>query len=287
MDLFQAVVLGLIQGLTEFLPISSSGHLMLLPALFGWSDPGAGFTAVIQLGTLGAVLVYFWRDLVDMFAAWLRSLAKPTTANEPKPRLAWAVIVGTIPVVIAGVLFEKSIDSTLRSPYIAAATLIILGLVLLLAEKVGRQDRGLETVRKRDGLIVGLWQALALIPGSSRSGSTITGALFLGYDRATAARFSFLLSVPAILGSGLYKLIKEKDTLLAAGAMPTIVATIVAFISGYAAVAFLMKFLQTRSTMVFVAYRIVLGVVVAVLAWQGVLQVHPSHSQPEVVTSAF
>ena len=287
MDLIQAIVLGLIQGLTEFLPISSSGHLLLVPALFGWNDPGAGFTAVIQLGTLGAVLVYFWRDLVDMFKAWTKSFINKDARKDPKARLGWAVFVGTLPVVVAGLLFEKSIDSTLRSPFMVAATLIGLGLVLWLAEKLGRQDRGLDEVRKRDGVWIGLWQVLALIPGSSRSGSTMTGALFLGFDRATAARFSFLLSVPAILGSGLYKLIKEQEMLFSAGAMPTIIATVVAFVSGYAAIAFLMKFLQTRSTFVFVAYRVVLGIVVAVLAWQGVLQVHQADpAKTEVVSSA-
>ena len=284
MDLIQAIILGLIQGLTEFLPISSSGHLMLVPALFGWSDPGAGFTAVIQLGTLAAVFVFFWKDLVGMFKAWLASLASKEARKVPEARLAWAVVLGTIPVIVFGLAFEDKIDTSLRSPYIAAATLIILGLVMAVAEKVGRQTRSLETVQVKDGLWVGLWQALALIPGSSRSGSTITGALFGGFDRATAARFSFLLSVPAILGSGVYKLIKEKDVLLAQGAPATIVATVIAFVSGYAAIAFLMKFLQTRSTMVFVVYRVILGIVVAVLAYQGVISVH-TQTPSEVTTS--
>jgi undecaprenyl-diphosphatase len=287
MDLLQAIILGLIQGLTEFLPISSSGHLLLVPALFGWSDPGAGFTAVIQLGTLGAVFVYFWRDLVEMMRAWGRSLSSAEARKEPNARLAWAVLIGTIPVIIAGLLLEKSIDSTLRSPYIVAATLIVFGLVLFVAEKIGTQTRNLEKVNRRDGLWIGLWQCLALIPGSSRSGSTITGALFLGFDRASAARFSFLLSVPAILGSGLYKLFKERHALFDAGAMPTVVATVVAFASGYAAIAFLMKYLQTRTTTVFVVYRVVLGIVVAVLAWQGVLKVRPVEVKPEVVSSVF
>jgi undecaprenyl-diphosphatase len=261
-DLIQAVVLGLIQGLTEFLPVSSSGHIFLVPYVFGWPDPGAGFTAVIQLGTLLAVLIYFWRDLVSTLKGWIGGAWEPAKRSEPASRLGWAIFVGTLPVAIAGLAFERTIDREFRSPWVVAGTLVGFGLLMALAERVGKRERTFESVRPWDGLVMGLWQALALVPGSSRSGCTITGGLFSGFDRAAAARFSFLLSVPAILVSGLYKLWKESDNLLGAGLAPTLVATFVSFVSGYWAIAFLMKFLQTRSTMVFVVYRVLLGLVV-------------------------
>lgn len=271
MDLIQAVILGIIQGLTEFLPISSSGHLLLVPAVAGWKDAGAGFTAVIQIGTLLAVLIYFARDLQRTFAGWLRSLTNKELRGTAESKLGWGIVVGTIPIVVAGKAFENQIDGPLRHPLVVASMLIGMALVLWVAERVGRQDRSLEAFSVRDGLVMGLWQAVALIPGSSRSGSTITGGLFLGLERAAAARASFLLSVPAILLSGVYKLIQEREQLLGDGLAPTLVASVAAFISGYAAIAFLMKFLQTRSTLVFVIYRIILGAVILALIARGVL----------------
>ncbi len=272
MDLIQAIVLGLVQGLTEFLPISSSGHLLLLPALFGWEDPGAGFTAVIQLGTVLAVLIYFWKDLVAAVSAWWRSLYDKEAHKTKEARLGWAVFVGTFPVVIAGLLLEDQIDTAFRSSLLVAGMLIGVALVMWLAELVGKRNRDLESVSTKDGLIVGLWQALSLVPGASRSGSTIAGALFLGMDRATAARFSFLLSVPSVLGSGLYKLVKDRSELVEGGAMPTIVAAIMAFVSGYAAIAFLIGFLQRHSTAVFIVYRIALGCVIIALVASGIMK---------------
>jgi undecaprenyl-diphosphatase len=270
-DLIQAIVLGIVQGLTEFLPISSSGHVLLVPVVFGWEDPGAGFTAVIQLGTVSAVLIYFWRELATALRAWARSLTDPEARKTPEARLGWAVFVGTVPVVVAGLLLEEQIDTTFRSPLVVAWMLIGLAVFLGVAELVGSRKRALEEVRARDGLWVGLCQALALVPGASRSGSTIMGALFLGMDRQTAARFSFLLSVPSVLGSGLYKLVKDRDELFAHGALPTVVATLAAFVSGYAAIAFLIGFLKRNSTLVFILYRIALGIAIVVLVAKGVL----------------
>jgi undecaprenyl-diphosphatase len=269
-DLIQAVVYGLVQGLTEFLPISSSGHVLLVGELYR-HDPGAGFTAVIQLGTVLAVLIYFWGDLVRALRAWSRSFVDPAVRATPEARLGWAVLVGTVPVVVAGLLLEDQIDTVFRSAWIVAAMLIAVALFMGLAELVGKRQRDIEAVQVRDGLWVGLFQALALIPGASRSGSTIMGALFLGMDRTAAARFSFLLSVPSVLGSGFYKLVKDRDILMAEGVAPTVVATLVAFVSGLAAIAFLISFLRRNSTLVFILYRLALGALILVLVAKGIM----------------
>ncbi len=270
MGLLQAVILGLIQGLTEYLPISSSGHLYLVPALTGWADPGAGFSAVIQLGTMLAVVIYFWQDIVNTMKGWTKGFRGGDAAKTPESRLGWAVAIGTLPVVVFGLAFQHSIENTFRSPYVVASTLILLALVLGAAELVGKRKRGLETITAKNGLVVGLWQALALVPGSSRSGCTITGALFSGFDRPTAARFSFLLSIPAVVLSGLYELYKQRHDLLGPGMLvPTIVATLVSFATGYLAIKFLMAYLKKRTTLVFIVYRVVLGLVVLFLAFGG------------------
>ena len=279
MDLIQAIVLGLIQGLTEFLPISSSGHLFLIPTVMGSNDAGAGFTAVIQLGTILAVLIYFRKDLGRILSGWFKSFGDPALRKTPDARMGWAVAVGTIPIVILGKLLEKKIDSDFRSATVVALTLIGFALLLWIAEKVAKQERNLEDATPLDGLKMGLWQCLALVPGSSRSGCTITGGLFGRFDRETAARFSFLLSVPAIVLSGLYKLIQERGHLLGSDAMPTLIATVIAFVSGYAAISFLMKYLQTRTTAVFIVYRIVLGAVILVLLFMGKIDNKPKHQE--------
>lgn len=271
MDLIQAVVYGLVQGLTEFLPVSSTGHVLIVSQLFGWEKPSAGFSAVIQLGTLLAVLIYFWRDIWTAVGAWFRSIFDSRRRQTPEARLGWAVFVGTIPVAVAGLLFEDKIDSALRSTTIVASMLIGIALVMWLAEKMSRKLRELGAISVADGAIVGLWQALALIPGASRSGCTIAGSLFLGMDRPTAARFSFLLSVPSVLASGLYKLYKEREGLFVHGSTTTVVATVVAFVSGVAAIAFLMRYLQRNSTGVFIGYRIVLGLVLFALLADGMI----------------
>ncbi len=262
MGLVEAIILGIIQGLTEFLPISSTAHLRLAPALLGWPDPGAAFTAVIQLGTLAAVLIYFWKDLSKIFIAWIRSLQGEKSYEG---RLGWAIFYGTIPIIVLGLAGKKYIEGSLRSLAVVGTMLIFVGLLMLIAEKVGSHKRSSDSLSQRDGLIVGLWQALALIPGASRSGSTITGGLFLGLEREAAARFSFLLSVPSILAAGLYEAFKERKDILGANLTPTIVATVVSFFVGYAAIAFLMTYLQKRSTMVFIVYRVALGIIILAL----------------------
>lgn len=267
-------MLGIVQGLTEFLPISSTAHVRVVPALCGWEDPGASFTAVIQLGTLFAVLIYFRSDLVRAFLGWLRSFHGGEFARTPEARLGWTAFVGTIPVAVCGYAFRDWIRSESRSLYLIAGALIGLAILLAIAELVGKRIRQIEDARLRDGWVVGAFQALSLIPGSSRSGTTITGAMFMGFDRAAAARFSFILSTPAILASGLFELYSQRKEIAHIGALPVIVSTIVSFIAGYAAIAFLINYLKTRSTLIFIVYRIALGLMLLVLLWQGVLSAH-------------
>ena len=273
MDLLQAIVLGIVQGLTEFLPISSSGHLRIVPAFAGWEDPGAAFTAVIQLGTMAAVVLYFRADLVRIARAWTASLRDASRRAELDARLGWYLILGTVPIVVFGVAFSHQIENGARDLYLIGTTLILLGIVLLVAEKVSRRERDLSTITRRDAIVVGFAQALALIPGVSRSGATITAGLFLGMDRVSAARFSFLLSIPAVVLSGVYELrdVVDGSAEGAAGLGPTAVATVFAFISGYLSIAFLLKFLTTHTTGVFVAYRVVLGAAVLTLAATGTI----------------
>ena len=269
MNLVQAVVLGVVQGLTEFLPISSSGHLEIVGQALLGSRPGAAFIAVSQLGTMAAVLVYFRSDLVEMTRAFFRGLTDPDARRTTEYRLAWYIGLGTVPIVVAGIAFKDAIEAgqTLR---VIASALIVLGLILLAAEGVGRRTRDIETLTLKDGLFIGTAQAMALVPGVSRSGSTLTAGLFLGLERAAAARYSFLLSVPAVVLSGLFQLrnIGESG---GAGPAATAVATLLAFASGYLAIAGLLKYLSTHSTLVFVVYRVALGIVVLVMVSAGIL----------------
>ena len=273
MDLFQAVVLGIVQGLTEFLPISSSGHLRIVPAMAGWDDPGAAFSAVIQLGTMAAVVLYFWADLIRIARAWLASLRDDTLRSQLDARMGWYLIWGTVPIVIFGFAFSDQIETGARSLYLIGTTLILLGLLLLVAEKVSRRERDVTSVTRKDAIVIGFAQALALVPGVSRSGATITAGLFLGLDRVAAARFSFLLSVPAVVLSGVYQLgdVVSGSAEGGVGLAPTALATLLAFVSGYISIAFLLRFLTTHTTAVFVAYRVALGVLVLVLAGTGVI----------------
>ena len=270
MDAFQAIVLGIVQGLTEFLPISSSGHLRIVPAFAGWEDPGAAFTAVIQLGTMAAVLLYFRRDLWNIGRGWVAGLRDPAVRGTLDSRMGWYLIVGTIPIVVFGFAFDDAIEEDARSLTLIGTTLIALGLLLLLAEKVADHERPVESVTWRDSLIIGFAQAAALIPGVSRSGATITAGLFLGFDRAAAARFSFLLSVPAVVLSGVYQL-RDIGGEGAVGFVPTALATIFAFVSGYLSIAFLLRFLANHTTAVFVVYRVGLGIVVLALVGTDVI----------------
>jgi len=270
-SILEAIVLGIVQGLTEFLPISSTGHLRIVPAFLGWEDPGAAFTAVTQLGTMAAVLLYFREDLWRITRSFLRSLKKRETRDQDA-RLGWYIVLGTIPIGIFGLVFKDEIESGARDLYVIGTALIVLGLVLLAAEKVGTRERDMDSITPRDGLVVGLAQAMALVPGVSRSGATITAGLFLGLDRAAAARFSFLLSVPAVVLSGLFEMrnfVGEGGDDTGAGAL--IVATFLAFVVGYASIAFLLRFLVDHSTSVFVGYRVVLGAAVLVLVSAGVI----------------
>ena len=271
LSFLQAVVLGLVQGLTEYLPVSSTAHLRIVPALAGWGDPGTAFTAVTQIGTTVAVLVYFFSDLRRIAVAFLRSLwVEPALRRTLDARLGWYIGLGTIPIGILGLTFRDSIETGARNLYLIASALILLGLLLLLAERVGTRSREIEGIRLVDGLLVGLAQAAALVPGVSRSGATITAGLFLGFRREDAARYSFLLSSPAIVLSALVQLpdVTDGD---GPGVVPTLVATVFAFVSGYASIAFLLRFLASNSTLVFVVYRVVLGTLVLGLLVGGVL----------------
>lgn len=263
MSYLEAIVLGIVQGLTEFLPISSSGHLRIVPALLGWDDPGTAFTAVIQLGTMAAVVLYFRKDLWRIAGAWLSSLVDRDRRADPDARMGWYLIAATIPIGVFGLIFADQIESGARDLRLVASTLILLGLLLLLAEKVGSRQKTIDDLDTRDGVAIGLAQSLALIPGVSRSGSTITAGLFLGYTRADAARFSFLLSVPAVVASGLYQLKDIGDG--GVDVAPTVVAAVVSFVVGYAAIAWLLRWLSTHSTTVFVVYRVALGLLLFVL----------------------
>jgi undecaprenyl-diphosphatase len=274
MSALEALVLGLVQGLTEFLPISSSGHLRIVPALLGWEDPGAAFTAVIQLGTMAAVLLYFRHDLWRIARAWLRELRVPFARRSTEANLGWFIVLGTIPISIFGLIFSSQIESGARSLYLIGTMLILFSFVMLLAERVGKRDRELTEMDGRDGLTIGLAQALALVPGVSRSGATISAGLLRNFDRAAAARYSFLLSVPAVVLSGLFEL-KDIGDGSGASLPATLIATVVAFISGYIAIAWLLRYLARGSFRPFVIYRVMLGLGVLGLLGAGVIQATP------------
>jgi len=270
MSTLEAIVLGLVQGLTEFLPISSSGHLRIVPALLGWPDPGAGFTAVIQLGTMAAVLIYFRTDLWNIARAWLGELRVPIRQASQEARLGWFIVLGTIPIAIFGFIFKDQIESGARSLYLIGSALILFSFVMVLAERMGTRTRDLDEMNGRDGLFIGVAQSLALVPGVSRSGATISAGLFRGFDRLAAARYSFLLSVPAVVLSGLFELRKVGEN-GSPSAAATVIATVVAFITGYLAIAWLLRYLSSHSLEIFVVYRIALGVLVLVLTATGAI----------------
>ena len=271
MTTLQAIILGIVQGLTEFLPISSTAHLRVIPAFFGWADPGAAFTAVTQLGTLAAVIIFFARDLWRIAITWGRSLVTPSLRADPDARMGWYILLGTLPIAVLGLLFESQIDTVARDLRLIAGTLIGLGLVLWLADRTAAQRKETENLTLRDGLVFGFAQALALVPGVSRSGATITAGLLMGYSRAAAARYSFLLSVPAVLAAGLFN-IGDATAGGGPGAVPTLIATVLAFVSGYASIAWLLRFVSRNNYTVFVVYRIGLGVLILGLLAAGVLQ---------------
>ncbi|MCR1782852.1 undecaprenyl-diphosphate phosphatase [Nocardioides carbamazepini] len=276
-DFLQAVFLGVLQGLTEFLPISSSAHLRIFPDLFGWGDPGAAFTAVIQIGTELAVLVYFRKDIWRIARAWVLSLFKPEYRGALDARMGWYIIVGSLPIVLLGILLKDVIERDFRNLWIIGCTLIVLGLVLGLADRIGRNEKAIKQMRLRDAVLMGGAQAMALVPGVSRSGATLSMGRFLGYEREAATRFAFLLAIPAVVGAGLFELKEIGDVGTAHpgeadyGWGPTITATVVSFVVGYAAIAWLLRWVSTRSYTPFVIYRVLLGTAVLVLLGAGVL----------------
>jgi len=273
-SLIEAIVLGILQGLTEFLPISSSAHQLIVPAMLGWDDPGAAFTAVTQLGTEAAVLIYFRNDIWSIATVWLRSLYKPVLRSTVYARMGWYLIVATIPIGILGLAFETQIENGARDLYLVGTVLIVFGLVLGYADRVGKHERELGEISTRDGVLIGLAQSLALIPGVSRSGATMSAGLLLGLDRPAAARFSFLLAVPAVVLSGLFQLANVLSGKEGEGEPLgyILLATVIAFFVGYAAIAWLLRYLTTHSVGLFVGYRVVLGVLVIVLTAAGAIQ---------------
>jgi len=292
-QILEALLLGLVQGLTEFLPISSSAHLRIVGEFLpGAQDPGAAFTAITQLGTETAVLVFFWRDIVRIVSRWFLSLFRMKDArgalrvprSDPDARMGWLIILGSLPIIVLGLLFQDDIETTFRSLWVVAFTLIGFGVLLGIADVIGRKERRLNTLTVPHGVVFGFAQALALIPGVSRSGGTITAGLLLGYTRSAAARYSFLLALPAVFGSGFYQLYKsltEECSAAAAaagacapevfGPLETALATVVAFVVGLVVIAFFLSYISKRSFMPFVVYRILLGGVLIVLLSTGAI----------------
>ncbi|MBE7187661.1 undecaprenyl-diphosphate phosphatase [Jatrophihabitans endophyticus] len=278
MTLLQAIVLGIVQGLTEFLPVSSTAHLRIVPALFGWhfsynhgsNDPGAPFSAIIQLGTTIAIVVYFYRELLQVTVAWFKGLTDRSVRSSLEYKLGWYLILATVPVSVFGLIFSDQITTGARNLWIIAVTLIALAVILYAAEKVGSRRRGEEQITAVDAAVVGTAQALSLIPGASRSGTTITAGLFRGLTREAAARFSFLLSIPAVVLSGVYEAVKP-----GAGGSPGVgltgIALVFAFVVGIASIHWLLRWLTSHTTFVFIFYRIALGVLLIVLLSTGVL----------------
>ncbi|QDQ10272.1 undecaprenyl-diphosphate phosphatase [Streptomyces spectabilis] len=288
MSWLESFILGLVQGLTEFLPISSSAHLRLTAAFAGWHDPGAAFTAITQIGTETAVLIYFRKDIGRILHAWFGSLVGKVPRSDHDAQMGWLVIVGSIPIGVLGVTLKDQIEGPFRDLRLIATTLIVMGVVLGFADRLAARDevggkhravrerKDLKQLNIKDGLVYGLCQAMALIPGVSRSGATISGGLLMGYSREAAARYSFLLAIPAVLASGAYELKDAGEGHVSWG--PTIFATIIAFVVGYAVIAWFMKFITTKSFMPFVYYRILLGIVLFILVGAGELSPHAGES---------
>jgi len=280
MTLPEAIILGIVQGLTEFLPISSTAHLRIVPALAGWQDPGAAFTAIAQLGTLVAVLIYFRKDSSVIISGVVRGLIQGKPLESTEAKMGWMIAAGTIPIVILGLLFKNQIETSLRSLYWISGALITLALVLSLAEwniknrlKKGLPLKTIEHIGWKEALLIGLAQSVALIPGSSRSGVTITGGLFLNLSRESAARFSFLLSLPSVFAAALLELYKTWAVISASTENITniIVATLVAGIVGYASIGFLLTYLKKHTTTIFIAYRLIAGAAILILLATGKL----------------
>ena len=281
MGFIEAIILGLVQGLTEFLPVSSSAHLRIVGEFLpGANDPGATFTAITQIGTELAVILYFRNDIVRIISRWFGHFGSAGGAhsdgipkNDPDVRLGWLIIIGTLPIVVIGFLAQDTIRTVFRSLWLIAIVLIVFGIILGLADYFGKKIRPIEEMTYGHGIAIGLAQVLALIPGVSRSGATMTMGLSLGYTRPTAARYGFLLAIPAVFGSGLYELVHSFGEPAGVYGYPeTLVATVVAFIVGYVVIAFLMRYIEKRSFLPFVIYRVLLGAVLLVLLSNGIIK---------------
>ena len=271
MSIIEAIVLGLVQGLTEFIPISSTGHLKIVPELLGWGDPGAAASAVIQFGTILAVIIYFFKDIIRLIVGFFRGLAARKPFGDPDSREAWYVIFATIPIVIVGILLEEQIEGVFRSTWVITFQLIFIAILMQVAEAYAKRRgfRAKEDFNAKDAWIIGAGQCIALIPGSSRSGSTIMTALFRRVPHDYAARFSFVMSIPAITAAGVFQLFDAKDELTQIGSTPLLVGIVVAFISGWASIFFLLRYLRTHTTHIFIYYRYVLGAILAVMLATG------------------
>lgn len=268
----EAAFLGLIQGLTEFLPISSSAHLRILgPFLPSGTDAGAAFTAIVQIGTELAVLLYFRKDIYRIAAAWMAALFNPAVRKDPDVRLGWLVILGSLPIAVLGLLFQDAIETNLRNLYITATMLIVFGLILGVADRVGAQKKSLDQMTWRDGIIFGFAQAMALIPGVSRSGGTITAGLLMGYTREAAARYSFLLAIPAVLASGFYQLYKSWGVEGPVSPGATALAAGISFFVGYGVIVVFLRIVSSRGYWPFVLYRVILGIGVLALLALGII----------------
>ncbi len=280
----QVIVLAIVQGLTEFLPVSSSGHLALVSRLFFAGDAGASFTAVTQIGTEIAVLVYFAKDIARIATAWLSGVAS-ALAKTPLPaerktdyRMGWYVIVGSVPIVIVGVLFQHFIRGDVRNLWVIASAMVGFSLVIAAAEYVGRQRRHADQLTVKDGFLVGAAQCLALVPGVSRSGATISAGLFLGMDRALAARFGFLLGIPAVFASGLHELPNAFNPVtegMSATGPQLLVSVVITFLVGYAAISWLLRFVSSHTMYWFVGYRVIAGTTILILLATGALAAMP------------
>jgi len=265
-EILKAVLLGVVQGLTEFLPVSSTAHLRIIPSFFGWGDIGASYTAVIQVGTMIAIIMYFWKDLAAMTGSFIGSL-KSKDFKSKDTRLFIMIMIGTIPIVIFGFLLKDFIRNEFRNMYIVAGSLIFFSVILFIADRYTKKKVSMESLTYKDSIIVGFFQALALIPGASRSGSTISGAFFRNMTREDAAKFSFLLSIPAVFLSGMYELFSQRESLLAGdtAVLSLVIATVVSGVVGYWSIWFLISFIKKHSLTVFVVYRILFGLLIIIL----------------------
>lgn len=272
MSWWEALILGIVQGLTEFLPISSSAHLSIVGQLIGNNDPGSAFTAITQIGTEAAVVLYFAKDIGRIIKKWVLALAGTVPQSDPDVRMGWLVIIGSIPIVALGLLFQDQIDSALRNLWITVAMLAGVAVLLFLADRFARHTRTLDQLTWKHGIYYGLAQSAALIPGVSRSGATISAGLAMGYTREAAARYSFLLAIPAVLGSGFYKLTDIAQDPAPVSWLPIILATVVAFAIGLAVIHWLLRYVSKNSFTIFVVYRLALAALVAVLLLTNVLQ---------------